>query len=229
MCLCEADCGLLSSLVGSQRCSVLDGAVTPPERQVDVPWAQSNLQSIPSSCSPSRVAEPESCPYYWANMILMLFLMFYNIIDFCEIKTKPKTQIPSFFRCAEGQFWHISVLQLPCPQMRAPSFETCFCSEWESETDAGNFQKLPIRFHTVCEIKSGSYQHNMKHFKTVRNKFRQRFPQGNCSTTLTVSLTFQFSMINRFLTSNQIIWSSYLMFSITQPRSVCCFTFCWVQ
>lgn len=33
---------------------------TPPERQLDVPWAQNKPQSIPSSCSCSRVW-PESC------------------------------------------------------------------------------------------------------------------------------------------------------------------------
>lgn len=95
-------------------------------------------------------------------------------------------------------------------------FEECFCSEQESKTDTGYFQKFLIKFHKLFKIKSGSQQHHMKHLKTVSNKFRQRFPQGNCSTTLTVSLAFQFSiessMINRFLTSNQTILSSYLTF-----------------
>lgn len=94
------------------------------------------------------------------------------------------------------------------------SFGTCFCSESESKTDAGNFQKLLIKFHNLFKIKSGSQQHHMKHLKTVRNKFRRRFPQGNRSKTLTVSLALPCSIqpriINGVLTSNQTVLSSYL-------------------
>lgn len=42
--------------------------------------------------------------------------------------------------------------------------------------NAGNFQKLLVQFHLKqIDIESGSYQHHVKNFKSVRNKFRQRF------------------------------------------------------